>query len=82
MNITESDTAAEKNPWYFTTATLLIALLTVGPLALPLVWFNPKFSLGKKVLWTAVTIILTYILVAITVDSVKKIMEQYKALGL
>ena len=30
-----------RTKWYFSTGTLVLALLSVGPLALPLLWFNP-----------------------------------------
>lgn len=80
--MTEMNATNEKPKWYLTTTTLMIALLSVGPFALPLVWINPKFSLTKKILWTVVTIVLTYVLFQVTVDSIKKITEQYKALGL
>ena len=78
----EMKTTTEKTKWYYTTTTLVIALLSVGPLALPLVWINPKFSLAKKVLWTTVTLILTYALVQVTMDSVDKITKYYKEAGL
>ncbi len=80
--MTETSATNEKMKWYQTTTTLVIALLSVGPLALPLVWMNPKFSTSKKVLWTVITLSATYFLVQFTVDSASKIMEQYKALGL
>ena len=80
--MTEMNATNEKKKWYQTTTALVIALLSVGPFALPLVWFNPKFSTQKKILWTVATLVLTYFLVQITVDSLKKIMDQYKALGL
>ena len=78
----EIKTTTEKTKWYHSTTTLVIALLSVGPFALPLIWVNPKFSLTKKVLWTAVTVILTYVLVQVAMDSVDKIMKYYKEAGL
>jgi len=80
--MSETNMSGEKTKWYHTTMTLVIALLTVGPFALPLIWLNPKFSTTKKILWTAVTLVLTYLLVQMTVDSVKKITEYYKQAGL
>ena len=32
---------AAKLPWYFHTSFIVIAVLTVGPLALPLIWWRP-----------------------------------------
>ena len=31
-----------KEPWYFRKSTLVTAFVLVGPLALPLVWINPR----------------------------------------
>lgn len=42
--------AREKLPWYFGTSVIVISLLTVGPFALPLVWFHPRYSTVAKVL--------------------------------
>ena len=69
-------------PWYEKTSVVVIALLSVGPFALPLLWVNPRYSTANKVLWTLVTIGATFLLVTSTVTSVQKIMQQYKELGL
>jgi hypothetical protein len=34
--------------WYYSTTAMAGALLTMGPLALPLVWANPKMKLWVK----------------------------------
>ena len=34
----------EKLPWYFKTTFIVIALASVGPLALPLIWLRPQLS--------------------------------------
>ncbi len=70
----------EKLPWYFKNSSILIAFLCVGPLALPMVWFHPKMSQSKKILWTTVTLVLTYFLTISTMESVKKIGEYYQQL--
>jgi hypothetical protein len=33
---------APKVKWYFSTSTIVIAFIAVGPLALPLIWLHPK----------------------------------------
>jgi 4-amino-4-deoxy-L-arabinose transferase-like glycosyltransferase len=33
-----------KMPWYFLPSTIVVAVLCVGPLALPLIWFRPHTS--------------------------------------
>ena len=46
-------------PWYFAATFVVIALLCVGPLALPLVWFNPRATLHTKLIVTALVVALT-----------------------
>ena len=70
----------KKLPWYFRNSSIIIAFVCVGPLALPMVWFHPKMSGSKKILWTTVTLVLTYFMVQISIDSIKKIMEYYQQL--
>lgn len=64
--------------WYFKTSALVIALLCVGPLALPLLWFNPRFSTKNKVVWSIVIIVLSYYLVVVLVDALKTISAYYQ----
>ena len=68
-------------PWYFRTSAIVIAFLCVGPLALPMVWFHPRYSVLKKTVVTAVSLALTYVLTLYTIDAVKKILEYYKQLS-
>jgi hypothetical protein len=39
-----------KQKWYFSTYWFVIALLCVGPFALPLMWFNPRYKLITKII--------------------------------
>ena len=55
-----------RSQWYFSTRVVVIALLCLGPLALPLVWFNPRYRVSTKIILTiviAVITILCYIVV-------------------
>ena len=70
----------EKLPWYFRNATLWISVLSVGPLALPLVWLHPKMTLSKKMLWTVAVLVLSYFLYLATMDALKKFEETYQQL--
>ena len=63
--------------WYFKTQWFVIAVLVVGPLALPLLWLNPHFSRKNKILVSIAIIILTYFLMLATVKSLKVIEEYY-----
>jgi len=41
-----------KTKWYFSTSVVVIALLSVGPFALPLVWLHPRCKRITKILLT------------------------------
>ncbi len=72
----------KKDPWYMSKKVLVVAFLGVGPLALPLLWMHPKISMFYKVLWTVVTIALTWWLVVLSIEAYQKLMQQLKELGL
>ena len=64
----------EKKPqekWYFKTSVFVVMLLCVGPLALPLLWFNPKVRRRNKVIITIIVLILTYYLAILMQASLK-----------
>jgi hypothetical protein len=67
----------EKERWYFKTPFLISAFLCTGPLALPLVWFHPRFSVTKKIILTVVVSALTYVLTVQTIRSLKNIIAYY-----
>lgn len=72
----------EKPKWYWSTTSLVIAFAVVGPLALPFLWMNPRMSLAKKLLWTAICVVLTYFMVVYTVETLQKVLAQYREIGL
>jgi len=69
---------AKKGKWYFSTATFVLALLCVGPFALPLYWFNPRFTARNKIIVSAIVIILTYFLSLIFMQSVAYLKNAYQ----
>ena len=75
--------------WYYTTQGIVIAFLTVGPFALPLVWHNPRYNMTIKVIVTILTITLTIALLykcyriwIILSPQIQTIMDQIRALGM
>ena len=71
----------EKNQkWYFKTSVFVVALLCVGPLALPLLWFNPRFSSTMKIIITVAVIALSYYLTVVTANYIKTITDYYRQL--
>ncbi len=71
-----------KTKWYFNTSVIVIALLCVGPLALPLVWMHPKYKTTIKLIATAVVILVTLLCFYFTTALYNSLMEQINALGL
>ena len=64
--------------WYFKTSTLITALICVGPLAIPLLWFNPRYRLRTKILLTVILFVLTYYIGVWLRKSITSLSEYYK----
>ena len=68
----------EQDKWYFSTYSLVIAFICVGPFALPLLWFNPRFSQKTKIVVSVIVIILSYYLGILFANSIKNINSYYQ----
>ena len=71
----------EKNAWYTKTAVVFVAFLCVGPFAIPLVWANKQYSLNKKIILTAIMLVLSAILIFFTYKSVINMIGIYKEIN-
>jgi hypothetical protein len=71
-----------KTKWYFITSVVVIAILCIGPLALPLVWFNPRYKLATKLVVTIVVIASSILLYYLTMNIYLRLMKQVEALGI
>jgi len=49
--------------WYNKTTTIFIGFLVLGPLVLPLVWTNPRYSKQKKIIATVLILLVTYAMI-------------------
>lgn len=67
-------------PWYFSTTTVVSAILCLLPLALPLVWFNPYYTRLRKVVVTLIVLVLTAGAWFVTARAMTAIGEYYKIL--
>ena len=67
----------QETKWYFRTTWLVIAFLCIGPLALPMVWFNPRFGWKTKITVTIIVIVVTYFLWILVGNSLKSIKQYY-----
>lgn len=68
--------------WYFATPTVVFALLCLGPLALPLVWLNPRYQPVTKTIVTGIvigaTVLCSYLMAAVY----RQVMDQISVLGI
>ena len=70
----------QREKWYFKTSTLVLAFLTVGPFALPLLWFNPRFSRKAKIIVSILVLILSSYLTVMLSYAVKSLRAYYHEL--
>jgi uncharacterized membrane protein YvbJ len=68
--------------WYQKPPAIIVSVLCVGPLALPLIWFNPKYSMTSKVIWTIVIIGFTLLLCIGSVGLYANLLKQIQQTGL
>ena len=66
--------------WYFRNGVLVLAFLCVGPLALPLIWFNPGYEARTKIYITILIIGLTGLLCYFTVQALLQLVETLREL--
>ena len=71
---------AEKLPWYFRKPFIIFALLSVGPIALPLIWWRPDTTRAWKVGLTLAILLLSWAFYLITLESLRTLEEYYKLL--
>ena len=71
-----------KAKWYRSTPTVVIALLCFGPLALPLLWFNPRYKITVKIIATIIVIAITIWAFYLTSKMYTNLTQQIEALGI
>lgn len=72
------ESLVQKTPWYFTSGSLVVSFLLVGPFMLPMVWFHPTMDRKTKTIWTVVASVISAFLIWSTYHSVVKILAYYK----
>lgn len=70
-----------KGVWYYRDSMVLTAFICVGPLALPLVWFNPRYSRATKWVISAIVLVATYFLTLAMNEAFKALMQYYQQLN-
>jgi hypothetical protein len=71
-----------KTKWYYTTSTVVIAILCLGPLGLPLVWMNPRYKTASKLVVSLIVIGVSILFGYLTVNTYFKLIEQIESLGI
>ena len=66
--------------WYFRPAIVIIAILSAGIIALPLLWFSPAFKTWHKIIITGILIALTIWLVAVSYELYKSTLNYLRTL--
>lgn len=80
---------ANQLKWYQSTSSIILAMLFIGPFALPMVWMHPRYKLITKIVVTVVVLLATIVLVMVTKELFElakersaEMMKQFKDLGL
>jgi hypothetical protein len=73
-----SHIATERQQWYFRKAIIFLAVCTVGPLALPLIWWRPQTSRAWKIGLTIGILVLSWMLYQATIESLNILNEYLK----
>ena len=68
--------------WFYRTPSVVVSLLLIGPLALPLVWFHPNYSIITKVIVTILIIGLTIGLGIAMIALYAEFLKQIETMGL
>jgi len=68
--------------WYFNTGTVVLALFCLGPMALPLVWINPRYKISTRVIITVVVLVITVLCIYMTVGVYQRMINQLTVLGM
>ena len=68
-------------PWYFRTSFIAFAVCSVGPLALPLIWWRPRTTRAWKIGLTLGILILSWLLFEITLRSLQSLKESYELIN-
>jgi predicted nucleic acid-binding Zn ribbon protein len=70
--------AEQKIQWYFRTSFIVFAVCSVGPLALPLIWWRPHITPAWKIGLTIGILVLSWFLFQASLESIRTLREYYK----
>lgn len=70
-----------KLPWYFKVPFIVFMTLSLGPLALPLIWWRPQTSRTWKIIITVLILAMTWILYQVSLRTIENLKEYYELLN-
>ena len=79
-----TDGAPPQTPWYLTRRSVILGFIIAGPLALPLLWWSPRFSAAAKIGISVFTILTTVLLWKFSmgmIDSLTQRLEELKKIS-
>ena len=76
-----ADSKPRPTKWYFSTSNIIVAFLFVGPLALPLVWFHPRYKKNTKIIITTIVSIVTVLFIFLLIKQLPGIFQYYSQLN-
>jgi hypothetical protein len=68
--------------WYHKTSLVVISILCFGPLALPLVLYNPQYSVASKIIWTIIIVAVTVALCIGSIEVYAEFLKSIEKMGL
>jgi hypothetical protein len=68
--------------WYIATGTVVLALLCLGPIALPLVWMNPRYKILTRAIVTVIVLVVTVLSLYLVVHAYESLINQITKLGM
>jgi len=67
-------------PWYFRTASIVIAIFCVGPLALPMIWWHPHLTRIWKIGLSSAILAVTLISIWFFYEAFLQLLDLFKEL--
>ncbi|MBN1787852.1 MAG: DUF983 domain-containing protein [Sedimentisphaerales bacterium] len=68
-------------PWYYSDVCVVIAILVLGPLALRLIWRNPRYTPMVKTIITVIVIVITVLVIVKFYEVMQSTTRQLQELG-
>ncbi len=65
----------------FSTASIVVSFLVIGPFALPFVWFNPHYKRNTKITVTVVVTVITALICWALANTIPALVAYYSQLG-